>query len=329
MPSYNIIKLYFRSPVHFGRGIGEVYDHSNDMLHSDTLSGALASAYAQLFGGKDIIEFIKRFSLSSAFPFYKNRFFFPKPMVWLNLKVNGENELKLPKKVKKLEYIEKEIFENILTGANIEVNPSRFIFNGKYLMSRGEDLPVFIKSEVQQRVTVSRDGKGESVPYYLERIYFDKEAGLFFLIEFKDEQVVSKIKSCLNSLADTGLGTDKSVGNGQFSYEINEINFNLPQNPNRMLLFSLYCPGENELIDILDDDCAYLLEKRGGYIAGAGPEKFRHLRKKSVFMFKEGSVFPNVEITGRIIDLRPDWNDEELHQVYRDGRPFILPLISQ
>ena len=36
----------------------------------------------------------------------------------------------------------------------------------------------------------------------------------------------------------------------------------------------------------------------------------------------------SAEVKGKVVDLRPDWNDERLHPVFRSGRPFTI-LIKQ
>ena len=93
-----------------------------------------------------------------------------------------------------------------------------------------------------------------------------------------------------------------------------------------MTNLSLYCPANDELDDEALNRSSYSLIKRGGYIAGSSQKKFRHFRKKSIFMFQEGSVFPsNIKLKGKVIDLKPD-TTPELHPVYRDGTSIFLPL---
>jgi hypothetical protein len=62
-------------------------------------------------------------------------------------------------------------------------------------------------------------------------------------------------------------------------------------------------------------------------MAGSTEEKFRHLRKKSIYMFGVGSVFPTKEtLDGKVVDLTPEWNDKRMHSVFRSGKPFYLPV---
>ncbi len=63
-------------------------------------------------------------------------------------------------------------------------------------------------------------------------------------------------------------------------------------------------------------------------MAGSSVSEFQRLRKKSVYMFDEGSVFPTMcNLKGTIVDLTPIWNDPKMHKVYRSGKPFTLPII--
>jgi CRISPR-associated protein Csm4 len=71
----------------------------------------------------------------------------------------------------------------------------------------------------------------------------------------------------------------------------------------------------------------YGLILRGGYIAGSQEESFRHLLKKSIYMFGVGSTFTSSKpLQGKVVDLKPKWNDERMHPVYRSGRPFYVPI---
>ena len=52
-------------------------------------------------------------------------------------------------------------------------------------------------------------------------------------------------------------------------------------------------------------------------------------------MFTEGSVFSFKEtgnaslVKGITEKVRPDWNEEKLHDIYRDGKAFFLPINYQ
>lgn len=328
MRTFHCIKLKFNSPLHLGRGIGEAYDTGSKLLHSDTLSAALTSARAQIFGSTHLYEYIQSLRISSAFPYYKNHFFFPKPMIKLNIEISEKDEHLQAKILKKLEYIELPVFEKLIAGKNVTVNEKQLSNNKKYLWAGDMAGESFVKKEVQQRVTVPRDLQGNSEPYYVERLFFDEEAGLFFLMDCNSDRILRETEVALKLLEDTGLGTDRSVGNGFFKYFKEEFSIHLPEDASWLMSLSLFCPEKEELPNILDADSAYLLEKRGGFISGSASEKFRHLRKKSIYMFTEGSVFKGSRLHGKVFDLRPAWNDDQLHPVYRSGIPLTIPVIK-
>lgn len=326
MAVYSIVKFFFTSPLHISRGQTEEYDRSATMLHSDTIAGALASAFTFLFPGEDVKSFMESFRVSSAFPFTHNQLFFPKPMAKLPVPVNSEDN-KLPKKLKKVEFLEKQVFEKVLNNHEIRLSDECFV--GNFMTDEKNDLLPFYKKEVQQRVMVPRDGAGDSLPYYIDRIWFKEGSGLFFLIDAGKQD--STLKACLRFLSDTGIGTDKSVGNGQFTLSesiIEEIEINIPEKADKQVCLSLYCPVKKELNIALLEGSSYNLEKRGGYMAGSSEDALRHLRKKQVFMFSCGSVFPNEKLKGKITEISPEWNKPIMHPVYRDGRGFFLPMVA-
>jgi CRISPR type III-A-associated RAMP protein Csm4 len=326
MAAYSIVKLFFTSPLHISRGQTEEYDRSAAMLHSDTIAGALASAFAFLFPGVDVKTFMESFRVSSAFPFTHDLLFFPKPMAKLPVPVNFQDH-KLPKKLKKVEFLEKQVFEKVLNNKEIKISDDCFI--GSFMTEgKNDQLPFYVK-EVQQRVMVPRDGAGDSLPYYIDRIWFKEGSGLFFLIDTGKQESI--LKACLRFLADTGVGTDKSVGNGQFRLSdsiIEDIEINVPKKAEKQVCLSLYCPLKEELNPTVLDGSSYNLEKRGGYMAGSSNDALRHLRKKQVFMFSCGSVFPQEKLEGKITEISPEWNAPGMHPVYRDGRGFFLPMVA-
>lgn len=324
MTDYQIIKLFFTSPLHLSRGQTEEYDRAANMLHSDTIAGAIGAAYAQLFPSHDIRSFLDSFIVSSAFPFYNENLYFPKPMTKLPLKEDSSG-YGLAKKIKKAVFLDQILFEKVLNKLEIDLNNVE-VTNGLMSTKPGINLS-FFKRDVQQRVMVPRGGNGDSVPYYVERTWFAENSGLFFFI--KSEKNIATIKSCMRYLADSGLGTDKSVGNGQFRLSesiVETIKLNSADSSNAQLVISLFCPEKDEIdLDLLSNS-AYNLELRGGYIAGSSNEKLRHLRKKKVYMFSCGSVFPKKKLSGKILDLTPQWNENELHPVYRSGKGFFIPI---
>jgi len=324
MVRFKIVKLTFQSPLHIGRGLGEAYDTAEKTMHSDTISGALASTFCLLHPREDPLTFMKTFKVSSAFPFIEDHFFLPRPLTRMDLSLSGNEKYEHKKILKKVEYVEVSLWSLLVSGDKIEVPSENLSSGGKFLYADKVSGKEPYKDALQQRVTVPRDG-GNATPYFIERRYFNENAGLFFLLDTNDEHL-EKIKDVLEHLKDVGFGTDKSVGNGQFSFGISEIEIAVSEGFPKRMLISLACPEKHEISTEMLRKSSCLLSRRGGFIAGTSMDQFRHLRKRSVYMFLEGSVFPMGDFLGKIENVRPTWNDELLHNVYRDGRAFFLPV---
>lgn len=348
MPKFITFKLHFTSPLHLAKGKID-YDTADTVLHSDTLKSALAVSALQLGLTNDVEAFLNSFQISSAFPFYEDEYFFPKPN-FLDAEKESDNRLQIidleankqRKKVKKIQFIGKSCFENLLKDK--QKFPEGY-FQGSFLSEIFDEKnkPKIFQSETQERVQIPHivDEKNPTRPYYVDRLYFSENAGLYFIVQ-ANEDTIKTVNNCLKLLGDNGLGTDRNVGNGQFEFEQKEINLQLPENANHLTNISLYCPTKDELIkDEKLNVLSYNLMKRGGWIASPENENHISLRKRSVFMFQEGSIFPNVSTLakfdtlpkfGKVVDLKPD--NEKLqemkvditHSIFRDGQSLFLPI---
>lgn len=325
MATYSVIKFSNLSPIHMGTG-RENYDFSNADLHSDTLTAALAAVRAQQGKTADLDAFLKSFTMSSAFPYSVNRFLMPVPKGILNVIIKDEEPHQYRKMLKKIRYADFSIWNRLIMGQSVTLTRNQIqgecIFDTE---SIGHS--ILSKSEVMERVGVPRDNGSKSEPFFFEWKFYDRKSGLFVLTDAKGD-LLEEIVQLLELLGQNGVGTDKSVGGGKFDVILdNDLTIEEPENPNGQILLSLYVPQEKELLSIDFGHSVYSIELRGGYIAGSQDEKYRHLRKKSIYMFDVGSVLcTDISIEGKIVDLRPEWNDENLHSVYRSGRPLCVPM---
>ncbi len=317
-----LIKLKFTSPLHLSRGKSGL-DESYDVLHSDTLKSALFVCAMQLYDNQiDRENFLEKFTISSGFPFNEKELFFPKPALLPDtfyIKDDKENI----KDIKKIKYISQSLFEKLLQG-NFKPFSKNDIYESDFLSDKKLEKKPF-KNEVVQRVTVSRSYENEGNTFYTDRIFFNKNCGLFVLLNVDNQALKEKTKAAFRLLGDNGIGSDKSVGNGQFEMEwIDDFKLAEVENPTHQIAMSLYLPTKEEIDNIDLDKSAYSLIKRGGYIAN--PEDFNNsvLRKKSIYMFSEGSVFSqNADLQGNIADLNPS-NRPLIHPIWRDGRGLFL-----
>ena len=79
------------------------------------------------------------------------------------------------------------------------------------------------------------------------------------------------------------------------------------------------------------EQSSYQLIKRGGWVASPTNIDAVLHRKRSVYMFTEGSVFKSDSpLIGKVTDLQPALWEEHAdmipHPVWRDGRAIFLPL---
>jgi len=354
---FEIIKLHFSGPLHLSRGKSD-YASSHEILHSDSLKSALFAAAQMVM---DVSEgqisekdnnqndFLDSFKISSAFPFYNDECFFPKPKC--EIQEVWDEGVKDRKGKKDIIFIGQSFFEDIITGKPISkiierekhVNQIEIFgnerFRGKFASERMRALEIgnpdfFILSEdnVMMRVVVPRhyeNAEQNPRPYYVERMFFSEQGGLYFFVEFLNEKYRSKLETALEVLGESGIGTDRNVGNGQFTHEFSKLTLDLPENATHQMLLSLCCPSKDEATAIsnaTEGSTAYSLIKRGGYISS--PEKddnFMAFRKRSVYMLEEGSILPEGKTIGVLHDLRP--NDVAIgHPIWRDGRAFTLPI---
>ena len=326
MAKFKIYKLRFTSPLHLGDERAD-YDKSNRVYHSDSMYAAMTSALAKV--GVSIpsnADF--GFAISSLFPYYQKEpdseavYFLPR------LLKQDQFEPGLRKKVKKVEWLDVCSFNKQLNGENLfEGDINQDLMKDSYFTEKDID-DDFISNQVNQRVKVSRDGSEDARPFYMERLFFKGESGLLFLATDKTEM----IDKALDLLKDEGIGTDRTVGNGFFTWTPDEIKLELPKS-NMICNLSMFIPETKEqLKNMFDDDrVAYNFQKRGGWITDAGLNTYR---KNNIYMFNEGSIFKNTDniesavIQGKVVNLKPEIEHINIeHPIYRDGRAIFIPVV--
>lgn len=325
MATYTIIKLKNLSPLHIGTG-KENYDFSAAELQSDTLSAALAAIRAQKGKTDDLAEFLDSFKLSSAFPFIDNHYFFPKPQGRLDIVLTDCDEYISRKKIKKIQFIEFELWQELIKGKRLSVQTKQL--EDKFLLASipNKGFEKLYVSQVNQRVSVPREEGKDAEPFFFDWKFFNPNSGLYCLLEAQDSSL-KEIVELFKELGEVGIGTDKNIGGGKFDIETASIHLDVVSDANATMLLSLYIPTEGELSNLCLKDSHYELIQRGGFIAGSEETDFRHLRKKSICMFNVGTVFNSVQaLSGKIVDLKPAWNDERMHPVYRSGKPIVVSI---
>ena len=332
MAKFKIYKIHFTTPLHLG---DERLDYGISLrtIHSDTMYAALVSVLAKI--GKEIPnEADLGFTISSLFPFYQKDkqtdsiYFLPK---LLKQTLPHSKHQDIAKKIKKVKWLDKEFFQSHILGNELfdeNFNPENI--RGEYLTTKDFPDDDFIKSEVSPRVTVSRTGKEDAIPFYMERLFFKDYSGMYF-IALGDTKLLD---IALEILKEEGIGTDRNIGNGFFEFDkdtdIQTIKFDLPES-NYKCNLSMYLPkSQEELNNVLNsENIAYDFIKRGGWIT---TPPYGTFRKNSVNMFTEASVFSSVKtnkvtIDGKIVKLTPEveYVDFE-HEIFRNGKAIFIPV---
>ncbi|MEA3494436.1 MAG: type III-A CRISPR-associated RAMP protein Csm4 [Bacteroidota bacterium] len=326
--SFELVKLKFTSPLHLSRGQTDFYDKSETIIHSDTIKSALFSCAKVLFQESITKDFLESFLISSAFPFNEDDYFFPKPISDIPLRINDiKGKAKENKKLKKLDFLNKYFFEKTINADEFfDVSKNNFSKNGKFLVKENQQVNIF-ESEVQQRLVMPKGEEDNPTPYYVDRLFFRNNTGLYFLLKANDNKIRNVIIDSLELLSQQGIGTDRNVGNGQFDFElVKDFKINVPDKSNSQMTLSLFLPQNHEISDDTLKNSRYQLLKRGGYISSPENMDILTFRKKSVYMFKEASVFPLKKLQGKILDLKPDNVQGLNHEIWRDGKAIFIPL---
>ncbi|MBQ9253963.1 MAG: type III-A CRISPR-associated RAMP protein Csm4 [Bacteroidales bacterium] len=322
MKELSVYKLHFTTPLHISNNKKE-YGVSLKTIASDTMYAALTSCLGKM-GMSIPSSGDLGFSISSLFPYYQKEkerpiYFFPYP-----LQANiGNLDAKKSKKLKKIKWVDAFYFSEILCGRNVLKDEH---IKGDYLCKAEDFDNDFISSQAFQRIRLQdRTMQGNAEPYYVDRVFFKDCSGLYFIVN-GDTTLLDK---ALPLLSLEGIGTDRNVGNGFFTFEKDTISLEIPQRADYCLNLSVFFPENKQQLENLmsSESIAYEVERRGGWIT---TPPYQTIRKNYIYGFSAGSVFrketKDLEDIGKIVDLRPKWNDKELHSIFRSGRALVLPI---
>ncbi len=336
MATYKIYKLCFTSPLH----IADRHADSSSSLktiHSDTLYAALMSCLAKT-GTTIPDDGDLGFTVSSMFPYYqrgkdgKPVYFLPIPM---RARMADLSDVSVAKKVKKIGWVDAELYAKVLSGESFFDGTDKYYscIQESYLSETAlpedaEGSKEFVKSEVSQRVTLrSRTGEEDAEPYYVDKIIFRHDSGLYFLAE-GDTGLLDK---ALRILAVEGIGTDRNVGFGFFDFSVDSLTLELPKGASHQVALSLFIPESKEQLSELlsSEKVAYDFARRGGWIT---TYPYTSLRKDVIHGFMPGSVFaiPQQQMDamiGKMVNLKPKIGDlTPNHPIWRNGKSIMLPI---
>lgn len=340
MAKFTAYYLEFKGNLHLG-DVRADYGNTELNIHSDTLQAAIIAALAAI--GKAPEDGHLPFALTSMFPFYHEmetstvHHFFPKPIVRLESDMDTSE---ISKKIKKIKWVDQYYFEGILNGKVFPNfgNNGDDDFQGTFLHNHFIGDPIYYTQTIP-RASIPRTYIGlEKVNtqiFYMEVIRFRPKAGFYFLAEGSPDSL-KLLEKALSVLEDEGFGTDRTVGNGHFTWSKSEIIINAPTRSEYITNLSLYCPPSQELLlmhlNESDIHIAYDLLKRGGWITSASD---LGIRKRFVYMISEGSILWNClkpESTNPIfisgsdnINVKP-LIPVKTKAITRSGKAIFLPI---
>ncbi len=333
--SLDVIYFEFTTPLHISNARAD-YGVSERTIHSDTLYAAIMQSWA-LLGKEEWITKEVSFTLSSLFPYTIDKttkqkiHFFAKPFFQAPRNSSKEIATEDAKKFKKIKYVDIFHFEKYINKQAIDTGVDAI--KGNYQVAKNINInPNFISSEVQPRIIRPRNESEDTKPFYAEKLFFEKGSGMYCLCNFENEQTRNQVKAALTLLADNGLGTDRSIGNGCFNLSFGKITLDIPTNSQFVMNLSLFCPENKEALALLlnDEKVRYEIVKRGGWIS----EPHNTYRKRSIYMFQEGSVFNRTSTTifsmGKTVNLKP--SNELLptkidNPIWRVGKSLFIPVL--
>ncbi len=323
-------RLSFRGPFHVdGRGVG-FYESSEPFIRSDTLSAALLSTWSLLNPtNAELRATAPPFRVSSCFPYWRDRFFLPRPAASFALRL-PETRLGEHKALKKIQWLTPELWKQAVVAAErwqppLTIDPAKkmAVWQGVLALpiEQAKDLPERLWAEEERpRLAMERISNSpvEGALFHFGRVYFQEEGGLYFLVHFDDPNCRSDFEAALSLLGDQGLGADRTNGGGCFTWMQVETPRLPPLSNGPAISLSLVNPALEDCQNDWLQNAKYNLINRGGWIAYSG------LRRKRVRMFTEGSEFAR-PLRGRVVDVTPDLPDHPLpHRVFRDGRGFFV-----
>jgi len=323
--NFHCYRLRFPNGLHVAaEGFGE--ESVSATIPSDTLFSAICVAASWLYGAEGVCWLLREgaVKLSSTFPFVGDELFFPRPLSFFP-KV-PEEQYALLKRLKKVRYLSLALFEQVLLGQTLEVQENNL--QGPFWFAGAPLGQAIMATHVRPRVALDRVTQASQI-YHFAEVYFDREAGLFFLATFENEEVQQRFETALHLLADEGIGADRTMGKGWFRWKREELTIQAPEKENTayVMLLSLYNPRPEDVSDIDPLRSHYALVTRRGWVTAPGAMT---LRRRAARFFAEGSVLcfrKNLIPRGRLVaTLSHDEVPALPFPVWRNGQAMVVPI---
>jgi CRISPR-associated protein Csm4 len=339
------VYLRLRGPFRVGeRGVG--MEGALATVPSDTLFSALTMAVRLSDGAADTARWLEPFRagappflLSSTFPVVtdgdgRRWRCLPRPRLPLNRRgATDEGAAVAPKALKRLTWVGEDLFRRLIAGEAVFPDLQRGaiwdaeqVWWGAAAPPHPDDGPLWTRPEPVARVALDR-ASVRSQLFRSARVFYRSigvlRAGLYVLVRFNDERWRERFERALFVLGELGIGSERSIGHGQFQIEGWEALTFADQGP-YVVVLSFYAPTPSEHAAGVFREARVELSPRRGWVTS--PEGAGWLRAQ-VTMVAPGSVVRRVgETLGQLVDVTP--RDFTAHPVYRYGYALAVPCVD-
>jgi len=314
-------------PWRFGPDSG-ARDRVDLIYHSDALFSAVCSAMSQLGLAQ---EWLEATASSASFPAVRFSSFFP--FAGDTLLVVPPRSLWPPPEATKIRYkgahfVPLSVIESLLSEKAIDEDRWTVDGESECLVPSNPGRGPF-RVALRSSVVVDRLHNGAVEVHSTACLEFARGAGLWTIVQFADEDAVSRWKSPVQSalllLADSGLGGERSRGWGRSetpewqSWTPPKAQPADPPPDRAQWLLSLYTPAVSDAVDW----------KRGNYATVSRRGRIESAArwgepKQPTTMIAEGSVLlATGELRGAASNVAPEGFP---HPVYRAGFAVTIPI---
>jgi len=320
-------RLDMKSPLHVGEmGVG--LEETLEYVPSDTLFSALVTTWLEM-GRHDLVDALPAWSqsdppllLTSAFPCLGETLLYPCPLLLMQPKNGG-------KVYKKVRWVSRSLFDQLAaqpTQENLDhlwAQHSLYA-SGAVWADTGENLDAdqtWGRTRVP-KVTVDRVSNASAL-FHVGRVHFGEQAGLWFAAD-GDQKWLDALDEALELLADSGIGGQRSRGNGRFAPKKLATPLPTPATQSGtgyQVLLSRTAPTAAQMDALRRPSSSYQLVTVGGWASAPGD---RPLIRQRVRMLAEGSIVAAGGI-GQLVDVNPA-RHLVAHPIYRYGYGFGVPI---
>jgi len=268
----------------------------NPFPQSDTLFGAICWGIKFVHGNEELEKILEQFKngrppfkISSIFPKKNGVYYVPKPITsyFTDETVKDFKDMWIIKKAKKIQWITVQDFDKVIKGEK-KIDE---------ILKKSENVS-FVKDMIQPGNSINRLSSSTEGNLFFRSLYKHDNTDLYFLLNASNKKIEKKVLDSIRFIRDRGLGGGSSTGHGDFEFSGVEEFERLapPKSAEQFITLSLYMPKEDEWNFYSENSrkMSYELVKRKGIVEEAFTS-FENPWKRTVFMFKPGSIFPTIE----------------------------------